>query len=319
MNEVIAEIKTLKLDIAVITETKKKGQGSESMGYYDHFYSGVPKDRRAQQGISILIRRNLRKYIQSWEAISERIIKMNLTIYGHRTTIIEVYGVNDDSLVSTKDKFFEDLKNEIMKVGKSREIIILGDLNSRVGKNRNSQIVGPYGEDTRNDNGNRLITLCEQNDVKIMNGYYQHRDIHKYTWIQPTRNLKSIIDYTIVRRETKWNIQDVRVHRGATCGSDHHLLRTIVVHKSRREHRESEHKHQIVHKPKRYNLDSPDHESTKELYKKRLNEKLTEKRFTNPEEYYEYIKTCIHSAAYEALGMYEPIKKRKPYWWAPDI
>lgn len=27
---------------------------------------------------------------------------------------------------------------------------------------------------------------------------------------------------------------------------------------------------------------------------------------------------CIHSAAYEALGMYEPTKNRKPYWWDPD-
>lgn len=31
------------------------------------------------------------------------------------------------------------------------------------------------------------------------------------------------------------------------------------------------------------------------------------------------IKTCIQSAAYEALGVYEPIQNRKPYWWAPDI
>lgn len=47
INEVMIEIKNLKLDVAVITETKKKGQGSESMGQYDHFYSGVSKDRRA--------------------------------------------------------------------------------------------------------------------------------------------------------------------------------------------------------------------------------------------------------------------------------
>lgn len=65
MDGVIAEIKILKIDIAVITETKKKVQGSESMGRYDHFFRGVTKDRRAQQGIFILIRKNLRKCIQS--------------------------------------------------------------------------------------------------------------------------------------------------------------------------------------------------------------------------------------------------------------
>lgn len=37
MDGVIAEIKILKIDIAVITETKRKGQGSERMGHYDFF------------------------------------------------------------------------------------------------------------------------------------------------------------------------------------------------------------------------------------------------------------------------------------------
>ncbi|XP_030764659.1 uncharacterized protein LOC115888913 [Sitophilus oryzae] len=113
------EIKNLKLDVAVITETKKKVQESESMGQYDHFYSGVSKDRRAQQGVSVLIKRNLRKHVQSWEAISERIIKINMTVRENRITIFGVYGINDDSLVNVKDKFFEDLNNEIKKLEKN--------------------------------------------------------------------------------------------------------------------------------------------------------------------------------------------------------
>ena len=55
MNEVTHEIRELNVDVAVITETKKKGQGSENLGHHDHFFSGVPKQKRAQQGVSILI------------------------------------------------------------------------------------------------------------------------------------------------------------------------------------------------------------------------------------------------------------------------
>lgn len=65
MNEVIYEMKRYNIDIAVATETKRKGQGSENLGDYDHFYSGIPKDKRAQQGVSLLIRKNLRKYIST--------------------------------------------------------------------------------------------------------------------------------------------------------------------------------------------------------------------------------------------------------------
>lgn len=102
------------------------------------------------------------KNILSWKVISERILKMNLMIYGYRTTIVRVYGVNDSSLVNTKDKFLEDLNNKIGKVGKTREIIILGDPNNIVEKDNESQIVGSYGEDTRNDNRNRSITFSNR-------------------------------------------------------------------------------------------------------------------------------------------------------------
>lgn len=43
MHEIIKVIKNLTIDIAVITETKKIGQGSENLGYCDHFYSGISK------------------------------------------------------------------------------------------------------------------------------------------------------------------------------------------------------------------------------------------------------------------------------------
>lgn len=40
-----------------------------------------------------------------------------------------------------------------MKVRRTGKIIILGNLKCRVGKSTDSQIVGSYGEDTKNDNG----------------------------------------------------------------------------------------------------------------------------------------------------------------------
>jgi len=44
-------------------------------------------------------------------------------------------------------------------------------------------------------------------------------------WEQYTRNLKSIIDYIIVKPKSKFQIHDVRAHRGINCGSDHYLVR----------------------------------------------------------------------------------------------
>ena len=43
MQEIIKEMDQLRIHITSITETKKKGSGSEVIGNYLHFYSGAPK------------------------------------------------------------------------------------------------------------------------------------------------------------------------------------------------------------------------------------------------------------------------------------
>ena len=43
----------------------------------------------------------------------------------------------------------------------TREIILLGDFNGHKGTKVNNQVVGSYGETRINDNGERLIDLCE--------------------------------------------------------------------------------------------------------------------------------------------------------------
>lgn len=59
MNKITSEWENSIIDIAVVAETKKKRVGSENLGYYDHFYSGVSKNLRAQQGVTIIIRKSL--------------------------------------------------------------------------------------------------------------------------------------------------------------------------------------------------------------------------------------------------------------------
>lgn len=326
LTEVVSEVKKYNVDVAVLTETKKKGTGSENLGCYDLFYSGVSKDQRAQQGVAILIRKSLRPSITTWEAVDQRIIRMHLTLHGHKVALLGVYGVNDDAPVNLKDQFFEQLNDEVLRVGRTREVIIMGDLNGRTGRRNGSKVVGPFGEEAMNDNGARIIDMCEQNELKILNGFYQHRDIHKYTWVQQTRGLKSIIDYAVTRQTSTMKVQQVRVCRGFSCGSDHHFLKAEIafpvkygLQRNTLQHQKCQPqgtKIEQVH----YNIDSLQHESVKALYRKRLDEKLGVETFDTAEELYQFIKSCIHSAAKEALGMCNESKDvQKPYWWDKEV
>lgn len=53
--EVFSEINKMKIDICVLTETKKKGKGTETVEEYIHIFSGVSKKTRAKRGVSVAI------------------------------------------------------------------------------------------------------------------------------------------------------------------------------------------------------------------------------------------------------------------------
>ena len=89
--EVFQELQKMKIDICVLTETKKKGKGNEGIGEYIHLYSGVQKDARAKRGVSVAVHKSIKRYIKSWEEVDEQIITVEMNKNGHHIVVIGVY------------------------------------------------------------------------------------------------------------------------------------------------------------------------------------------------------------------------------------
>ena len=47
-----------------------------------------------------------------------------------------------------------------------------------------------------NHNGAALRDFCAFNELKLINSFYRHKVIHRFTWEE--RGTKSIIDYIII-------------------------------------------------------------------------------------------------------------------------
>ena len=139
-------------------------------------------------------------------------------------TFIIVYATNEDEKAEVNNVFWEEL-TLIMEVCRGK-VFVIGDFNGRVGRADDvyGEVVGKHGEDTRNNNGRRLLEFCQLNNLIITNTFYSHKNIHKYTKEVPSRNEKSIIDYILVQRDNRRAIKDVKVRRGAEIGSDRYLL-----------------------------------------------------------------------------------------------
>lgn len=321
--EIINEFERAGLEILVIPETKKKGNGILELEN-DHLlvWSGVEDTKRAQAGIGCILHRDIKEKLNKWEAISERILSVELKYKTHVKTIIAVYGPNEDKRIEEKDKFWEDLS---VTVGAAKGIIfVAGDINGRVGKGDHTYTtIGKHGEDERNNNGKRLLDFCTIHDLIVTNTFYEHKDIHKYTRVEPSRGEQSIIDYILVERENRTIIRDVAVKRGYEISSDHYLLIAEIKEKEEKENmRYGQNENKIdAETIKSYKLKNKE---TAAKYEERVNKGLEngpDRTENNSiEEKWKLFKNTVIQAAKDICGTSKVNKnKKQTAWWTDEI
>ena len=63
--------------------------------------------------------------------------------------------------------------------------MIMGDFNAKVGNETSRKTIGPFGLGKRNERGDRLIHLCEEKGLAVMNTRFDVHPRHIYTWVSP--------------------------------------------------------------------------------------------------------------------------------------
>ena len=106
-------------------------------------------------------------------------IKLHLNLFGKKLCIVGIYTISDDENDVVKEDIFGGKLNEVVdEIGNSKEILVARDFNSRTGEKINNLVLGPFGEEMINDNGDKLIYIYEQNSLKILKGYFKHKRTH---------------------------------------------------------------------------------------------------------------------------------------------
>lgn len=287
------------ISVAIISESKKKLQGTKETQNYIQFYSGVEQSCRAKAGVMMFISKKIKNTISDYTFWNERIIQVRLKLPRGYLSLIGVYapieGENEEN-----DEFYLNLQNILNKVNQNDFIMIIGDFNARIGNSKIDTNIGIFGEQTRNNNGSRLIDFVSFNQLKVMNSFFNHKDSHKFTW--EARGSKSIIDYAICNNKLADLVLDVRVFRGPEIESDHYLLICPIRLQPRwykRKNKQAENQNiQSTYKVHLLN-DS----SIKWLYQKRLDE-LNETTTVSEdvEEEWQNISDLLKRAASQSLG-----------------
>ena len=185
-------------------------------------YSGR-KDGLHQEGVGILMDRKAKASLIGWEPVNERIIRARFFSKYAKTTVIQCYAPTEQATEEEKHLFYSKLQDELDKTPRHDILLLMGDFNAKVGSD-NSGLEGCMGKEgmgERNDNGQRFADLCLENGLVIGGTIFQHKSIHKLTWISPDGRTRNQIDHIAINQKWRGSMMDVKTLRGADVGSDH--------------------------------------------------------------------------------------------------
>lgn len=156
------ELRRRNVHIAALQETRLPGAGTIREMNYTFFWFGKPENQARLYGTGFAVHNSMISSIQTPIAVNERISSLKLNTKQGIILVISTYAPTQKAESGDKDNFYERLEELIRSVDKKVRIVMLGDMNARVGNDCASWqgCLGKFGVGSMNDNGQRLLELC---------------------------------------------------------------------------------------------------------------------------------------------------------------
>ena len=170
--------------------------------------------------VGMLIGPRALKTLNSIERIQPRM--MAATFNGNpKATIISCYSPTNVSEENELVTFYEELSSLVRSIPKNNLLVIGGDMNAQIGKNRNNK----YSQhNTSNRNGQHLIDFMIENRLTCLNTNFQKREGKLWTHTYANKS-KAQIDYLFINRKWKnsaMNCETYSTFEGVS--SDHRIV-----------------------------------------------------------------------------------------------
>ena len=140
---------------------------------------------------------------------------------------VSAYGPGSEKDKDERESFWNNLSECVERLGRNSYVVVLGDLNARVGDEVVEGVVGRYGVEGKNVSGEILVNMCSEQELVIGNTMFKKREINKYTWMRVVEGVmvdRALMDYVLVTRKVVGRLKDVHVFRGEAAGMSDHFL-----------------------------------------------------------------------------------------------
>ena len=300
------------IDITALQEIRWTGKGEiEDRSRYqcDLYYSCHPS--KHEFGVGFAVRGKARNCVTRWTPINERLCILRVKAKFYNISIICAHAPTEDANEEVKDVFYEQLDKAFSTIPAYDMKLVLGDFNSKVGKEDFYKgTIGMHSlHNITNDNGLRLITFAASRSSVIRSTCFPHRRIHLQTWNSPDGVTKNQIDHVLCDIRHATSILDVRSMRGANIDSDHHLVQARIRCRISS-------KRPITNPQRKFNTPALNNEATRRQYEDLVTSKLDAlPRELDINTHWEMCLNVVKSTATEVLGMQKP---RRPSGWRDE-
>ena len=188
---------------------------------YKLWWSGGKESRN---GVGIMLKEELIDQVIGVIRISDRLMKIMMVLGSKLAHIFSAYAPQQGRTEDEKRQFRELLEDKIAEVPEADILIVGGDMNAHVGQRRDGfeYEMGCFGVGERNGEGEELLRICQENNLKIVNTLFKKRREHLITY--KSGDLESQIDYIMLRQNRMIKAKNCKVIPGEECLTQHRLL-----------------------------------------------------------------------------------------------
>ena len=228
-------------DVIGLQETRLSGHPVFSQAGYLAYCSGECGDenggKKGQGGVGVAVKTSITRAARPPKFISDRLLKVTLELRGRAkaVTFFVAYAPTETHNASNKHVFWTTLDRAVKEVPRHEQRFVLMDADARTGRrykggvgSKDNKILGAYGLDTLNDNGELLLSFANNHDLAIANTFFSTPK----GGVSHTFNgrSKKRIDYILTRQRDRKLVRNVTVHPQLSSLpiSDHNIVSAPV-------------------------------------------------------------------------------------------
>lgn len=156
---VARELRQYNIDITVLQETRRAGEGqlTEKGAGYTFFWKGKEENEQRIHGVGFAVKNELIRNLEELPlGVSERLMTLRLKLKSNQqATVISAYAPTLQAEPEDKEIFYSTPDSVLTQIPSNHKIILLGDFNARVGRDHSvwENVIGKEGEGNANSNG----------------------------------------------------------------------------------------------------------------------------------------------------------------------